>query len=307
MGDNSASPGPGCRYSLDARQLRIRIADITINVGCDDTDSRLRVYGAMEQFLIDEGEPDVRVRTAWRNLRDENAGAKVFDSGSLWQLYFDNGNYLFRLKFPDSPFPYKLAYFNSDFTSGDIYMNPDYVSRDNPVYPLEYPLDELLLMNLLSRGRGVEVHSSGIVDASGEGYLFIGQSGAGKTTMSRLWEKLEGVKILSDDRIILREQDGQVWMYGTPWHGEAELASATEAVLTHVFFLRQSPRNELVRQTPTRSAARLLACGFPPFFSPDGIEYALRFYEEVTRIVPCHELGFVPDDTVVEFIRRQMD
>jgi hypothetical protein len=261
----------------------------------------------MEQFLVDEVEPDVRVRAAWRNLSEKNGGAKIFDSGSLWQLYSDNEGYLFRLKFSNSPQPYKLAYFNTDFTVGDIYMSPDYISRDNPVYPLEYPLDELLLMNLLSRGRGVEVHASGVVDTLGRSYLFVGQSGAGKTTMTRLWEKLEGVKILSDDRIILRKQDGRVWMYGTPWHGEAELASAGQAILTHVFFLRQSPRNKLVRQTPTRSAARLLACGFPPFFSPEGIEFALGFYEAVTKMVPCHELGFVPDDTVVEFIRRQMD
>jgi hypothetical protein len=307
MHDKNAVPKQSRHYGVDARELCIRIAGITINLVCDDTGSRLCVYGAIEQFLVDDVEPDVRVRTTWRHLSEENAGAKVFDSGSLWQLYSDNGGYLFRLKFPDSPFPYKLAYFNSDFTSGDIYMSPDYISRDKPVYPLEYPLDELLLMNLLSSGRGVEVHSSGIVDTSGKGHLFIGQSGAGKTTMTRLWEKLEGVKILSDDRIILRKHDGKVWMYGTPWHGEAELASATQAVLTHIFFLRQSPRNELVRQTPTQSAARLLACGFPPFFSSDGIEFALGFYEEVTKLVPCHELGFAPDDTVVKFVRQQTD
>ena len=56
-----------------------------------------------------------------------------------------------------------------------------------PIYPLHYPLDELLMVHLLARGRGVEIHGSGIVDADGYGTLFAGQSGAGKTTMSRLW------------------------------------------------------------------------------------------------------------------------
>ena len=70
--------------------------------------------------------------------------------------------------------------------------------------PLEYPLDELLLQGLLARGRGAEIHACGIADGSGRGLLFVGQSGAGKTTMARLWEGERGITVLSDDRIILR-------------------------------------------------------------------------------------------------------
>jgi hypothetical protein len=152
-------------------------------------------------------------------------------------------------------------------------------------------------------GKGVEVHSSGIIDSSGKGFLFVGHSGAGKTTMTRLWQKREGIRIPSDDRIILRKVNNDIWMYGTPWHGEAETSSAAEAPLSHIFFLRHGRKNELMSQRRTEAAVRLFACGFPTFYSPSGLDFTLSFYDEVTKAVPCSELGFVPDESVIEFVR----
>ena len=72
------------------------------------------------------------------------------------------------------------------------------------------------MINLLGDGRGLVVHGCGMFDGSDEAYLFVGQSGAGKTTMARLWHAEPGVLILSDDRVILRSEPDGVWMYGTP-------------------------------------------------------------------------------------------
>src|SRR5207237_1133299 len=80
------------------------------------------------------------------------------------------------------------------------------------VSPLEYPLDELLITNWLSCGRGVEVHACGLVDRESGGHLFLGHSGAGKSTTTLLWKKLRDVRVLSDDRIILRKHATDIWM-----------------------------------------------------------------------------------------------
>src|SRR3989449_11671129 len=131
------------------------------------------------------------------------------------------------------PLPYKVASVDRGFTAGEVWLHQPYFPSGLPVHPLEYPLDELLLIHLLAAGRGVEVHACGVVAPNGQGYLFVGQSGAGKTTMARLWQKAQagGIRILSDDRIILRKSNGTVWMYGTPWHGEAAMACAARAPL----------------------------------------------------------------------------
>jgi hypothetical protein len=74
--------------------------------------------------------------------------------------------------------------------------------------PLDYPVDELLIMHRLTREKAIELHGCGIVRADGTGNLFVGHSGAGKSTTTRLWMEREDVEILSDDRIIVRRDEG---------------------------------------------------------------------------------------------------
>jgi hypothetical protein len=287
-------------------EVYLRIAGITISIVCDEPE-KIRIDAATEKFLVEKAEADATVFVTWDELQAEIDGEKIFDSGALWQLYRRDGSHIFRFASPYfGSCPYKIATFNQDFTCGEVRLHRPYF-QNGSVYPLEYPLDELLMLNLLAAGRGAELHSCGVLDASGRGYLFIGQSGAGKTTTARLWETLPGVEILSDDRIILRRRmDGRVWMYGTPWHGEAQLASAQSAPLAGIFFLRHGERNELSSLSRTEASARLFSCSFPTFYHADGLAFTLAFYEEVTRLVPCYQLSFTPDQRVVEFIRQQI-
>jgi len=158
-------------------------------------------------------------------------------------------------------------------------------------------------MNLLALGRGVEVHAFGVEDSDGRGYLFVGQSGAGKTTTARLWQRERGIHVLSDDRIILRRLEERIWMYGTPWHGEAELACSTRTPLTQIFFLGRGDSNEVLPMRPPEVVARLMACSFVPFYNASALDHALAFFEHVTKTIPCGELRFVPDERVLEFVR----
>ena len=69
------------------------------------------------------------------------------------------------------------------FTAGEVRLHRPYFEGREPVEPLEFPLGELLFINHLHAHRtGVEIHGCGVIDRSGAGYLFAGQSGAGKTT-----------------------------------------------------------------------------------------------------------------------------
>jgi hypothetical protein len=48
------------------------------------------------------------------------------------------------------------------------------------VAPLEYPLDELLIMHRLTQERAIELHGVGIVGPDGASNLFVGHSGRGQ-------------------------------------------------------------------------------------------------------------------------------
>ena len=59
----------------------------------------------------------------------------------------------------------------------------------------------------------------------------------------------------------------------------------------------------MISQTLTKSITRLFACSFPPFYNPNALNFTLGFLEDVVKNVPCYELKFTPDKSVVEFIK----
>jgi len=74
-----------------------------------------------------------------------------------------------------------------------------------------------------------------------------------------------------------------------------------------VFFLRARSEHVWRPLDRPQAAARLFACSFPPFYSASGLDFTLAALDAVTAAVPCRELGFVPDPTVVDFVRQQAE
>ena len=286
-------------------EARLQIADINISVVSNDSSLKIGLDTGMQDFSIENASPDLSVEACWRTLDDRNKGQLIFNSGGAWQLYLKDDCYWFHCGAPAlGDVPYKIARLTRDFSSGQVYLHRPFFETGKAVYPLQYPLDELLILNLLSQGRGAEVHACGIVDADGNGYLFVGQSGAGKTTMARLWEKEVGIRILSDDRIILRQDEEHIWMYGTPWHGEAEFASASRAPLKQIYLISHGKQNSLRDIAGVEAAANLFTCSFPVFYSPDGLKFTIDFYGTIVNHIPCNRLSVVPNSEVVAFIRQ---
>lgn len=263
---------------------------------------RLQIRGSAGKF----GTADFVLTARFGDpLVPDGDAERLFDSGSLWQLFRrSDGRSLYVFTSSAHRGPYKSALIDRESGTGEVVLSA--FDTTQPVYPLEYPLDELLLQQLLSRGLGAEVHGCGLIDPAGRGLLFLGQSGAGKTTTARLWERVPDARILSDDRVVLREMDGVFWLYGTPWHGEARLAAAARAPLSATFFLAKAPENMLLPIAPTAAAARLYACSFLPFYDPAAIQFALGCFHELAAQTPCWEFCFTPDERAVACVAQHV-
>jgi len=287
----------------------LQIADIVCRIQSVDPALEIEMDAPTQRFLVKKAEPHVTIDVRLDDLSElKTRGKPIFDSNGVWKLYDEDDSFLFHLRSKAiGPAPYKISRVKKDFSSGEVVFHSPYLDSSKPLYPLEYPLDELLFINFLSLGRGVEVHALGLVDSKGTGHLFLGQSTAGKTTMARLWEDDPGVTILSDDRIILRKMDNQIWMYGTPWHGEAGFAAPTRAPLNKVYFLRKGAENQIFPLKEAESITRFFSCCFPLFYNRDAVDFTLRFFDEVAKSVPCYELGFLPDKTTVRFLLKTKD
>jgi hypothetical protein len=221
-------------------------------------------------------------------------GEVTFDSSPIWSLHRLKDGSLFRLfdSYPDlrrSLFvPGAGGRSRLAFLAGN---------RD----PFAGPALELLMIAHLARRQGVILHGCGIAIA-GRGIVLAGESGAGKSTLSRLWAKRRGVEILSDDRVIVRRQNGSLRLYGTPWHGEEAFAARGGVELSRIFFIRHGSQNH-IRKLPVAGAVRkMLKCSFPPLWDAGGMAAALELFHHVGGAVPCAELAFVPDHTAIDFV-----
>jgi hypothetical protein len=257
----------------------------------------------LEMFRDDSEAPDIEVNVEWAERLPRWRGDSVFDSGALWTLFRDGPEFIFDFTSPAfGTSPYKRLRTSADFGNAQLVLNREALGNHQPVFPLEYPADELLITNYLATGLGVEVHGCGLVDSETGGHLFLGHSGAGKSTTTMLWKSLRDPRILSDDRIILRLNDGELWMYGTPWHGEAAFAMAGKARISRIFILEHGGQNEITRLTSSRAVGELFARSFPPFHCAEALQRTVSFLGQVLDTVPCYRFQFVPDARAVSAV-----
>lgn len=277
-----------------AEVVAVEIGGIRLRAESIDPALSLGLDGAMARFVATPDRPDVTLTARRTTLTTAVGGQLLFRSGGLWDLWQAEGEYLFRFISPAlGPVPYKTARFDADFQTGRLEIHdgiPNYGPEAGALNPFEYPLDELICTHWLARGRGIELHACGIVDEHGVGRVFVGHSGAGKTTLSGLWRG-PGT-ILSDDRIIVRLEEGAVWMYGTPWHGEARLSAQGRAPLGGIYVLQKAPHTVLRPLPEATAVARLYACSFVPQYDPQAVAGALQLLGALVRLVRCSELQF---------------
>jgi hypothetical protein len=286
----------------EQHRVAFRVGGTSFGLWSDGNVS-LALDPGLRAFTIEPSSCDVPIQVDWTDDLQIPSGTPLFHSGGLWSLFEESGGYRFYFSTPHlGERPYKAAWFDPEFQRGNLVLYRPYFDADRPIYPLEYPLDELLMIHRLSCGEGVEVHAVGIVDPTGQGHLCLGHSGAGKSTTARLWRSQPHTRILSDDRIILRAHDGRIWMYGTPWHGDAGIASPDSAPLSRIYLLEHGSKSELVPLAPGRAAAELFARSFVPHHWSKALHFTLEFLGRVAQAAPCFVFPFLPDQSAVEAI-----
>lgn len=142
----------------------------------------------------------------------------------------------------------------------------------------------------------VAIHSSCIVYRE-KAVLFLGKSGTGKSTHTRLWrENIEDTSLLNDDSPLLRVVDGKVWAYGSPWSGKTPCYKQERYELVGCVRLSQAPYNK-IQKLPILQAYGAIHSSCPPAFAYDETLYdhISRFMSHLLSTVPVYHLECLPD------------
>src|SRR5438034_10696029 len=190
----------------------LRVGGVAVSILCDEPGVGALVHGSERLFLSGDDDADFGVTVRRMQHYEPPRGECLFDSGLVWSLHRDGDALRIECRSPVfGPNPYKIAIFDEALTRAEVFAAP-------VTDPLEFPLGELLFNALLTKRGAIEVHACGVIE-NGEGTLFLGNSGDGKTTTARLWQQANPhAQLVSDDRVTRRPHRGVWWMDGTRWH-----------------------------------------------------------------------------------------
>ncbi|MDX9748069.1 MAG: hypothetical protein RBT57_06175 [Paludibacter sp.] len=188
----------------------------------------------------------------------------------------------------------QVALLNSDFTKWTVY----YDAKTGDSFPLKYPFGPIMLHYLTLKIDAVMMHASCAYDGR-TGRMFTGFSGVGKSTISKLWAQ-EGSRIINDDRLIIRRHGEEYRVYNTPMYYQ-DIPKV--APLGGIFLIRHYPENELKRVKGALAVSKVMAYSIQNNFDRRYVAQQLAFFSDLCSRVPVYELGFVPDASVVEYIR----
>ena len=154
---------------------------------------------------------------------------------------------------------------------------------------------------VLSENSAIAIHSSVIVSRE-RGVLFLGESGTGKSTHTRLWrENIEGATLLNDDSPIVRIVDGKALVFGSPWSGKTPCYKNLSYPIAGFCRLSQAPHNLIRRLHPLAAIGALLPSCPPAFAHDDYLQDGIcNTLGALLKQVGAYHLECMPDKAAAE-------
>ncbi|MBN1976804.1 MAG: hypothetical protein JW918_05335 [Anaerolineae bacterium] len=140
---------------------------------------------------------------------------------------------------------------------------------------------------------GVLLHSAGVI-RDGNGYIFPGVSGTGKSTIASLATAREVV--LSDEMVVVRKVGKSYLVYSTPFYGTNESANQNSNAPLKAAFLPVKDDQVYVKETkPAQALAKLLAGAL--FFGqePSFNQRLMDISADIVARIPFYEMHFQRD------------
>ena len=193
---------------------------------------------------------------------------------------------------------------NKTFTTATAYMDE---SDKNAHHVLS-----LFLMIVFAHSavlhQTILIHAS-VIEKEQQGYVFLGKSGMGKSTHSSLWLRhIEETDLLNDDNPAIRiEEDGSVYVYGTPWSGKTPCYKNRKAQLQAIVRLQQAHINRFTWKNGVEALIALL----PSCLSMRWNELLYRelcdLLEEIIHKVKIGYLECLPDKEAAQLCYKEIN
>ena len=290
-------------YSLNIAGYKIRFEN-----NSDETD--IIPSQRFSKYISTEIEYDFLIRIHKGKIIPPDNAVKVFDaphiveinnirikkSDGFWSVFQDRDDLFITVTFPDPDEKRSaLLKFSLHNREWDLRIDNPGKSFD----PMEYPLDGLILYYLTVISGDIMIHGSG-VNYKGNGYLFSGISGKGKTTMAKLWDN-HGAEIIHDDRLIIRKTTTGYSMYNTPVYRNDE---PRKSDISTIFLIGHGAENEIIPVRGASAISMVMANCIQHNWDPGIIKGLIETISQICATIPVYQLLFKPDSSIIEYLLK---
>ncbi len=159
--------------------------------------------------------------------------------GIMFNIYHSEGKILVEMEFDDVEYIMLVSADKRYYTS-----NLTLICPQERFFAISFLRIAFLLAS--APYRTLKFHAS-VIEKEGEALIFLGESGTGKSTHSRLWLKhVPGCSLLNDDEPILRIMNNdEVLAFGAPWSGSTPCYRNVSAKTVALVLLEQHDENIL--------------------------------------------------------------
>ena len=179
---------------------------------------------------------------------------------------------------------------------------------DTPAYPANltmqgiappgHILDHLLIfaLSVAAVGKGILLIHASTIRYRGKAVMFLGESGTGKSTHSRMWlENIEGSTLLNDDAPAVRISADGTTAYGTPWSGKTPCYRAEHYPLAALVRIRRAPYNQITRLNTLQAFGAVLPSCLPTLQQDDRmLDILCDALSHMLSAVPVYTLDCLP-------------
>ena len=156
----------------------------------------------------------------------------------------------------------------------------------------------MMLFAFAAAPHGTLLMHASVVAYQGRGYLFLGKSGTGKSTHSRLWLKhVAGSYLLNDDNPLVHIDTVShvVSVYGSPWSGKTPCYRNEQLPAGAFVRLEQAAENSIRPLSVVHAFAALMPSCSSLKQEPGVLDGIIRSLTLLSRAVPVYRLLCRPD------------
>ena len=280
------------------KSFNLNIAGYALRFESADPGTILFTAKKYEGFLCAGIMPAITIRVHSGTFTPCDNAVRVFhapdEKGEFWSVYKNNDDIIIEAVLSRET-KNKKAWLgiNTGTDNWDLYITGAGKKKD----PLEYPLDGLLLYYLTVRSGDIFIHGSG-VSLNNRGYVFTGVSGKGKSTIALLFQEAGG-RVIHDDRLIIRWQDGGFVMHNTPVYDDE---SPRRSPVDRIFIIDHGSANAIRRVENSEAVSLVMANCIQHLWDASIIGSLTGALSRLTTEKEVSRLYFKPDKSVINHI-----